>query len=623
MNIQVQFSGLLIVSLIMIFFFGNKKIGLYTESIFARVLIGSFVCLVLDITSVIFIVNESPATEIICKAYLVSLLWMGFGGFDYIMTDLLSEKRYYAAIHIFISIAIVESLIIVIADIDWVHEGRVVYSFGPATNLTYYFTFLLIFMTMIILVIKRKTLNKRRRLAMTLWLTLWIVSALAQYIFNEFLLVGFAIALGMLTIFFMLENPESQQDRRFGCFNSHALLLYLSQVYERGEKCHVIDLNFGKADNDADIMYDGVIEDIVRYFDALDDTKVFKCVENEIIVFTPQDKMIADFRVGFNEAVNRMMQNVDRADSDKRIPITVIDFDDCSRVKTKDDMFGLLSQVRERNGEKAGLNFVSVTDEDVQHFYRYVEVVAEIKNALAEDRVEVFYQPIYSVNKGHFTCCEALARIRKSDGSMLSPGEFIPIAEDTGLISELGERVFAKVCEFLSKNRSVYSELDYVEVNLSVVQFEKRDLAGRYISIMEGYGVAASKINFEITETASIQAKQNLLENMERFLDYGVIFSLDDFGKGQSNLMYVVEMPVSLVKLDMDMTKAYFVEPKARHVVAATVRMAHGLGLEVVAEGVEDREEYDEIKRADIDYVQGYYFSRPLPADEFLELIRK
>ena len=89
MNIQVQFSGLLIVSLIMIFFFGNKKIGLYTESIFARVLIGSFVCLVLDITSVIFIVNESPATEIICKAYLVSLLWMGFGGFDYIMTDLL------------------------------------------------------------------------------------------------------------------------------------------------------------------------------------------------------------------------------------------------------------------------------------------------------------------------------------------------------------------------------------------------------------------------------------------------------------------------------------------------------------------------------------------------------
>ena len=151
-------------------------------------------------------------------------------------------------------------------------------------------------------------------------------------------------------------------------------------------------------------------------------------------------------------------------------------------------MFGLLSQVRERNGEKAGLNFVSVTDEDVQHFYRYVEVVAEIKNALAEDRVEVFYQPIYSVNKGHFTCCEALARIRKSDGSMLSPGEFIPIAEDTGLISELGERVFAKVCEFLSKNRSVYSELDYVEVNLSVVQFEKRDLAGRYISIMEGSG---------------------------------------------------------------------------------------------------------------------------------------
>lgn len=627
MNIQVQISGLLIIILIMIFFFGNKKIGLFTERIFSRVLIGSFICLSLDILSVILIVKQdylSPIlVEIVCKAYLVTLLWMGFSGFDYIITDVMKEKVYYRFIHVFMAGAVVESVIICISDINWVHQDRVVYSEGPATTFTYFFTFSFILATIAILFIRYKKLNPRRRMAMGIWMVLWVTSAITQFINNEFLLVGFAIALGMLTIFYMLENPESLQDRSFGCFNSHAMLMFLSQAYYRGEKYSVLDFKFEASEKEAEVHQNlGLsIRYLVQFLEHYKDIKVFKNIEDEIVAFTKDTSMLQNFEEDFRYYFNRLIGDEFDGNSDLLPSLSVITLDDCSRVKSKEDLFSLLSRMQASCGLGKGVRFVTVDNEDIWKYYRFNEVKKEIESALSDNRVEVFYQPIYSNQKKKFNSCEALARIRKPDGSLLSPGEFIPVAESTGLIIQLGERVFTKVCCFLEDNQIIYRMLDYVEINLSVAQFEQKDLAKRFIAIMEQHSIAPSKINLEITETASIQTKHRLLENMKKFLDYGVKFSLDDFGKGQSNLMYVVEMPVSIVKLDMDMTKAYFVEPKARHVVAATVQMAHDLGLHVVAEGVEEKSELEEMEKANIDFIQGYYFSKPLPSPEFIQLL--
>ena len=110
---------------------------------------------------------------------------------------------------------------------------------------------------------------------------------------------------------------------------------------------------------------------------------------------------------------------------------------------------------------------------------------------------------------------------------------------------------------------------------------------------------------------------------MKKLIEYGFSFSLDDFGKGESNLMYVVEMPVSIVKLDYDMFKAFFNSPKARQVVRAVVSMAHGMELKVVAEGIEQKYQVELLRRFQCDYIQGYYFCKPIPADEFAEFMEK
>ena len=116
----------------------------------------------------------------------------------------------------------------------------------------------------------------------------------------------------------------------------------------------------------------------------------------------------------------------------------------------------------------------------------------------------------------------------------------------------------------------------------------------------------------------SIVKRKRLMENMNKLIDYGVTFSLDDFGNGQSNLNYIVDMPVQIVKFDRDMIQSYFKNEKAKLVLNATMRMVHDMGLKVVSEGVETKEQLDMLVELGIDYIQGYYFSKPLPADEFM-----
>lgn len=624
MNIQVQVCALLVISLIMFFFFANKKIGLFTEKIFARALIGSFVCLCLDITSVIVIVYENavPATvtALICKAYLISLLWMGFSGFDYIMTDLMSETKYYRMVHYFVVMAIIESLIILFSPIYWVHEGRIVYSYGTSPTFTYIFTFLFIITTVIILFVRAKKLNPRRRLAMSLWMSMWFVSAIVQFVYNEFLLVGFAISLGMLTLFFMLENPESLQDRRLGCFNSHALLLFLHQVFERKESYGVLEFTFVNSDRNSNISanMDEALAMLMMFLNKHKNISIYKNVENAILVFSKDIDLVKDISRKFAEhfreiSLDKQMVNYPS--------MNMLVIEDCSVVDNPDDMMKLLSRLRSTMPTYSGLQIGYVDDSDISEYYHYNDLVKEISSALSEDRVEAFYQPIYSIEKGRYVSCEALARIRREDGTLISPGEFIPVAEETGQIVYLGERIFEKVCSLLSTSKEA-GKLDYIEVNLSVRQLNETKLVDRFISIMEKYHVDPSHINLEITESAAIKEKERLMENMRRFLDYGVTFSLDDFGKGESNLMYLVEMPVSILKLDMDMTHAYFTEPKAKYILSSTVQMAHRLGLRVVGEGIEKQEELNSMQQEGIDLIQGYYFSKPVESEQFLQMLK-
>lgn len=624
MNIQVQICGLIMLIMIAIFFFGNKRIGLFTEKVFIRALIGGTICLILDILSVIAIVKvpslESISVKLICKAYLVSLVAMGFAGLDYVLTDMFDEQKYKNVRNLFAIVLVVEAVVVLALPIKAFRDDRIIYSFGAATQATYIFAFAFIIATIILLIFGFSKINKRRRVAMSLWMLMWIGAASTQFLYPDILIVGFAVAMGILIVFIMLENPEALHDRRYGCFNSHALLLFVRQVYNRGENYAVVEICFD--DNDSELVKnnDEAYNRVVDFFDYKRGYSVYKNVENEFIIFTMDKENLYEVLDNLKNEYNQFV--AEREEQEIKSPVMkIVAFDDCTKVKKPQDLASITARIQNTMILNNGSGIVMVQEEDINQFYQYDEIVREMKSALEEDRVEVFYQPIYSRNKGQFTSCEALVRIRRNNGTLIPPSEFISIAEETGIIVPLGERVFEKVCQFLHSEKEIYDKLDYVEINLSVKQLEQKGLADKFIRIMKFHEIGSSKINFEITETAVIHTKTTLSENMKQFLDNGLRFSLDDFGKGESNLMYLVEMPVSIVKLDMDMTQAYFVEPKAKYVLAATVRMAHDIGIHVVAEGIEKKEQLDTLMEEKIDFIQGFYFSKPVNKDEFKEII--
>ena len=220
-----------------------------------------------------------------------------------------------------------------------------------------------------------------------------------------------------------------------------------------------------------------------------------------------------------------------------------------------------------------------------------------------------------------FTSAEALVRLLDDDGKLIFPNDFIEDMERDGKIVELGKIVFEKVCQFISENDMEKLGLHYIEVNLSTIQCLQENFAASYIEIVKKYNVDPKYINLEITETGQI-AQRILLNNIEILKDYGFTFSLDDFGTGNSNLNYIVEMPVDIVKFDKTMVNSYFNNEIASYVMNSTINMIKGLGYKIVFEGIETYEQTLVVRKINVEYIQGYYYSKPISQAEFIEFLK-
>ena len=140
--------------------------------------------------------------------------------------------------------------------------------------------------------------------------------------------------------------------------------------------------------------------------------------------------------------------------------------------------------------------------------------------------------------------------------------------------------------------------------------------------MLNEYSISPDLVNLEIIETNSMHSQESLFANMKKLEEIGLSFSLDDFGSGSSNLNYIIDMPVSIVKLDKHLTDEYFINDKAKAIVKTVIEMAHSMGIKIIAEGIETSDSLDEMKALGVDYIQGFYFSKPLPEHEFLKFVQ-
>ncbi len=632
MNIEVQCCGVVILLLLWYFSLRQKALGLEAEKLFRLTMAVTSFCVVMDIMSIAAINYRQQISGFwlacICKTYIVSLIWVGYFGLIYASTDFRgtwAERR--KKNKIYTVIVLTGTVLIYVLPIRYFLEGDVVYTYGPACTATYIFALLFVLVTLYKVGVKGKEMNPKRRRAIVIWMLIWIIAAVTQFLNANLLLVGFASVLGMVILFFELENPEANLDRETGAYNAHALGEYTKLLYEKQEVFSAILLALNDAvsvGNDESAMQtDITLRSIVRYVEKIKDVKVFKTLERELVLLVKDEKRMREVYQEVKAHMEEFGGEKKRGEASKICPYYVL-LPDSSMLRGVEELFQMLRHFRVEKRENPEENSIVLDEKKIGHYKEREDTEALIRAAMEEDRIEVFYQPIFSTKEGRFVSAEALVRIRERDGNIIPPGRFIPIAEKNGLISQIGEIVFDKTCAFIKKNnlRADYG-IEYVESNLSVRQCEEPRLAETYIGIMEKYGLEPSCINLEITESTSIQTRNNLLKNMEALIIYGVSFSLDDFGSGASNLNYIIDMPVSIVKFDRDMSQAYFDNQKAKFVMEASMHMIHDMKLEIVSEGVETKEQMEAISALGIEYIQGYYFSKPLSGEEFLSFVKK
>jgi len=242
----------------------------------------------------------------------------------------------------------------------------------------------------------------------------------------------------------------------------------------------------------------------------------------------------------------------------------------------------------------------------------------DLHEAFAKDQFELFYQPCVNIVNGRIVCCEALIRWRHPSRGMISPAEFIPIAEEIGLISRLGEWVVDHAC----REATHWPRQIKVAVNLSAAQFIGGNLPEIVLGALKDTGLSARRLELEITETLLIDDYEGSLATLHRLRDHGVRIALDDFGTGYSSLTYLRQFPFDRIKIDKAFVGEMTTRPDCAAIVSAVAGLGRNLSIDITAEGIETRDQLVMVRASGCTEAQGYLFGRPMPAIDLRRVLQ-
>lgn len=245
-----------------------------------------------------------------------------------------------------------------------------------------------------------------------------------------------------------------------------------------------------------------------------------------------------------------------------------------------------------------------------------------LRHALSRDEFRLHFQPVIDIRTGRVASIEALVRWQHPERGLLAPGFFIGVAEETGLIQAIGDWVLWAACRQLADFRAAGIADVRMAINISALQMRNGNLPVLAQGIMAAYSLQAGDLIFEITESIAMEQPKETERILDQLHAMGIQLALDDFGTGYSSLSYLKLFALDTLKLDRSFVEEIGVDADGQIICDATIGLAHSLRLRLVAEGVETQEQLDYLQARGCHYVQGYLFSRPLPADQILELIK-
>ena len=444
-----------------------------------------------------------------------------------------------------------------------------------------------------------------------------------QFVIPNLLISNFAAALLLIVLYHSLQNPDDYLERDLKVFNAKAFLEYTERLFAAKKKFSVLAFDMeGFAFVD---QYMGVETGNQLLQKIVDECKDARKGE---LYFLGGTQFVYICEKGDKEAKGhaewlRWRFLTPFLIKDKKVNLSLhVCCINCPDVaKTGEQIMTSADLALAECKRMKYTDLFYATEETISRGQRVSKITHILQRAVQKNEFMVFFQPIYSAEDHDFTVAEALVRLKDDELGFIPPSEFIPIAEESGLILEIGEIVFRKVCEFIATGALLNYNIRYIEVNLSMVQCMQENLHSRMIAIMDEHKIPYHMIDFEITETSMNTDNKLLRNNMKNLIARGCTFAADDFGTGLSNADYLIKFPFEVVKLDRLFVKAANEDDKAQKVLFHTASMIDSLELKIVAEGVETEEQAKSLLEVGCEFLQGFYFSQPVPPEEYLNFL--
>lgn len=633
--IHYDVAALLITVTVIIHYYSKKTINIGLTKIFIALMAMAVCSNVLDLVTVYTI--EHPRAIPLWLNYMANMVYLiSFNCtpaiyFAYVLETTKKDPRKnrldLVRLYVPITLDILLILTTGFTGAIFSFENRRYYTHGPLMILLYVSAFYYLISALVHTVKYRSGLSRSQRIVVLYYTIGSIVTTVLQMTVSGLLIVQFAVATAVLLIYLSLENWQDFTDKQLGMFNRRAFSEAINTYLRSGKDFEAMGIQVGGIGYIRNVLgltnINGLLKAVAGFLGSITGRhhRVFYIEQNRFVILADGagqnwDIFVQVLRKRFNQpfAVENMNFSLD-------VSLSVLPNKEHQGITQADDVIRML-ECSLQEAEESGTDVVMIDGERVlEKGRREGTVLHIIKEALRNGRFEVFYQPIYNVKKKCYSSAEALIRLKDESVGYISPEEFIPIAEQHGLIIEIGAYVFREVCRFITEERLWERGIEYIDVNLSVVQCMQENLHEQLIAIMDEYHLPYHCINLEITETAAVLSTEALRNNMTCLMEKGVNFSLDDYGTGFSNTASIVEYPFHTIKLDKSMLWSSTDSEKAMCALEYMIAMIKSMHMELICEGVETIEQANMLERMGCDYFQGYYYSKPVGGEAFLDLL--
>lgn len=612
-------------------FFYSKTVKNQRLNIFGVLIATVSLSTVMDIALCILDGNMSipiPALYILNALYLFSVSFVTYIFLVYVYILCHDNGKVYFSSYLKLAVFEITYLILLILTPfnHWLFTitDEHVYVHGPLSFIMYVNAVLHIVIGVIVAFTNKKKLSRWIRISLLFYPFLVIIAIVLQMYMPNVMMMQFAEAVSCQLIVFSIENPQDYKNRDLDIYNTKAF--YEAFYYEavRNHNFKILAFKISGMRSVTELMgIDAAKEALKVITDSL-----VSIVNRRHFYYLEDDTFCIMQELPEREWIKireRIIDRFRRTFEVKRVPISfevymcVISYPD--KAKDLNEALEMMSYALRESETLTHTPVVYAGMDILEKGHRETQIVQVLKNAVKDKSFDVYYQPIFNVQEGRPTRAEALVRLIDDEMGFINPEEFIPIAERNGLIVDIDSIVFNHVCEFIAKNKLWEKGIERIDINLSAVQCMQEDLSTRVVDVMDAHKLPYKMINLEITETAAIASEENLRRNMERLMEKGVNFSVDDYGTGFSNMSTIIDYPFTVVKIDKNMLWKAMKNRQAMTALKYTIDMLEDMGFEIITEGIEDKEMVELLKELHCYLHQGFYYSRPVPEQQFIEYI--